>query len=355
MRIQHSKPTLSEKEVKAVSNVIASGYIAEGECTRTFEKKAAKYVGVDYASATNNGSSALHLALLALGIGEGDEVIIPTYTCPSVLHTVNNVKATPILCDVNLTDFNISLEDIEKKITEKTAGIIVPHMFGLPADIKKIKKFSIKIIEDCAQSFGATIGKKRVGNFGDIAITSFYATKMMTTGQGGMTFTKSKKLQDRIEVLKDYDMKRYPHQGKYKTRFNYAMTDIQAAMGRVQLDRLDGFIKKRKKIAGEYSKSLLNQGFQLPTDIGDRKHTYYRYIIRAEKDNNHIIKALRERGIESYPGGSHILHRYLGLDKKDFDSAEILKKRSISVPIFPTLSKLELEYIVNTLKSTIRY
>jgi perosamine synthetase len=249
--IPHSRPTLGEEEVKAVAEVIKSGHIAEGEVVARFEKTFAGKMGVQHAVAVNSGTAALHLALLAMGIGPEHEVIIPSYVCTALLHAVQYVGARPVPAEIDPLTYNIDPDDVQKRITTRTRAIIVPHLFGAAADLDKLLKLDVPIIEDCAQAVGGTYHQKLLGTFGDIAIFSFYATKVMATGEGGMVTSKSPEIIERIRDLKTYDGKEAD-----KVRYNYKMTDVQAALGEVQLGRLDDFIEQRRKIARQYVKHL---------------------------------------------------------------------------------------------------
>ena len=249
--IQHSKPYLDETDINSVINVMQSGYIAEGDLVKKFEKQVSRYIGVNDGIATNSGTSALHLALIALKIQKGDEVIVPSYVCTALLNAIKYVQASPVITDVNVDEGNICVQDIKNKITQKTKAIILPHMFGLAADIHEIQELGIPIIEDCAQSIGAEYHDKKVGSFGELSIFSFYATKMICTGEGGMILSNSKELLERIRDLHNYDFK-----PDYKVRYNYKLTDLQAALGISQMNHLPHFIKKRQQIAGIYNKEF---------------------------------------------------------------------------------------------------
>ena len=249
--IPHSRPTLGEEEVKAVAEVIKSGHIAEGEVVQRFEKTFAGKMGVQDAAAVSSGTAALHLTLLALGIGSDDEVIIPSYVCTALLHAIQYVGARPVLAEIDSKTYNIDPDDVQRRITIRSKAIIVPHMFGLAANLDKLLKLEVPIIEDCAQAVGGTYHQKPLGSFGDAAIFSFYATKMMATGEGGMVTSNSTEFIKRVRDLRTYDQKPAD-----KVRYNYKMSDVQAALGEMQFARLNDFITRRKKIAQRYFKSL---------------------------------------------------------------------------------------------------
>ena len=183
--IPHSRPTLDQKEELAVAAILSSGQVVQGEETQRFETALASEIGVVGAAAVSSGTAALHLALLALEIGEGDEVVIPSFVCPALLNAIRYVRATPVLADINREAFNIDVRDLERRLTGKTRAIIVPHMFGLPADIDDITALGIPVIEDCAQSLGSRYRGAPTGSFGVLSVFSFYATKVICTGEGG--------------------------------------------------------------------------------------------------------------------------------------------------------------------------
>ena len=220
MVIPHSRPTLDGGDVSSVSEVIRSGQIVQDEVVGEFEKKVAKYIGVNGAAATSTGTSALHLSLLALGIKKGDHVAIPGFVCSALLNVVKYVGAHPILVDVDPETYNIDVHDLRKKIKKTTRAIILPHQFGLPADIDEVMSLGVPVIEDCAQAIGAVYKGEKTGSFGTLSCFSFYATKVLSTGEGGMVVSNSRKLLKKIRDLREYDNKK-----NYSIRYNYKMTD----------------------------------------------------------------------------------------------------------------------------------
>ena len=342
--IPHSRPTIEKDDIEAVRRVMRSLQIAIGPKTREFEKKLSAYIGVKDAVATSSGTTALHLALKCLSVEKGDEVILPAGVCSSLVHCVYYCGAKPVLVDVNLDDLNISVKEVKQKITSKTKAIIVPHMYGMPANMKALKDFDIPLIEDCAHAIGASYGNKKVGNIGDAAMFSFYATKMMTTGEGGMLTFKSKRLLERARKLREYKI-----QKSYSLQYNYKMTDLQAAMGITQLEKLPRFIRKRKELAESYNQNLNSIPATLPQLEG---RVFYRYIIRLEKTNvNKIVKRLEKCCVASQCP-VHPLHRYLNL--KGLKNAEKLMRTALSIPIYPTLTEKEFSTVVKVLKTEVK-
>lgn len=318
-----------------------SGRHATGETVREFEKRLAAFVKTKGAAAENSGTAALHTALLALGVKEGGEVIMPSFVCTAVLNAVNYTAAKPVIADINEDDFNISYESVSKKITKKTKAIIIPHMFGLPTDIKPFLMLGPPIIEDCAQALGARHRNGRpAGSQGSISIFSFYATKLISTGHGGMLASSSSRLLERARDLLDFDNRK-----SYKVRFNYKMTDFQAGLGISQLAMLEGFIKRRKAIAAYYDERFKNLPVVLPHG---ENHIYHRYVVRVNKPAAPFIRMLVKGGIEAKRGVFKPLHRYLGLAASDFPATEKIFKETLSIPIYPALKEKEKKTVADT-------
>ena len=342
--IPHSRPTLGVEEMRAVTDVISSGYIAEGVTVQKFEHSFAEYLSVRHAVATNSGTSALHLALLALEVGPGDEVIIPSYVCSALLNAVNYTGATPVLADICPKTCNLEAADIKKRISTRTRAIIVPHLFGLPADLNSLMALDVPIIEDCAQAVGSEYVQRPVGTFGIAAVYSFYATKVITTGEGGMVVSNSKGIADRIRDLKTYDQK-----NDYKIRFNYKMTDFQAALGLGQLQRLDSFIRRRRIIAGQYTRAFDSLGLNLPAQ--DSGHIFFRYVLGLDMDSGAFIQTLASKGVGCDRPIYLPLHRQL--KQKSCPASEEAWKNSISIPIYPSLTDEEVTIVIDAVTSTL--
>jgi perosamine synthetase len=335
--IPHSRPTLGEAEIQAVTEVIRSGHIAEGQVVQRFEEAFAQKMGVEHAVATSSGTAALHLALLAMDIGPGDEVIIPSYVCAALLHAVQYVGARPVPAEIDPSTFNIDPADVQKRITPRTRALIVPHMFGLAADLNELLKMDVPIIEDCAQAVGGTYRQKPLGSFGDIAVFSFYATKVMATGEGGMITANSPDIIEHIRDLKIYDNK-----DADKVRYNYKMTDVQAALGEVQLERLDGLIETRRKIAFQYLDTMKSLEIDLPSK--DEGHIYFRFVIGVDPDCGWHLQKLGQKGIGCARPVFLPIHRHLKID--GYPVTDKAWERSLSVPIYPSLSTAEIEQVI---------
>lgn len=341
MRIPHSLPTLGEEEARGLTEVLLSGRISTGEEVVRFESEMAQYLGLKGGVATSSGTAALHLVLLALGVKEGDEVICPSFTCTALLNAISYCQATPIVVDIDEENMNISLEATKQALTRRTAAIILPHMFGHPVEgMEGFLSLGLPVIEDCAQSLGTIYKGRLTGTWGTAAVLSFYATKVITTGQGGMILSQDEGLLARIRDLRAYDKKKV-----YKTRYNYCMTDLQGRMGRIQLGKLPSFLKRRQELAQVYQRHLKEiKGITLPPAGG----IYYRYVVRLMgKDLKMVIDKLHAEGIEAQPPVFLPLHRNLGL--KGFAATEKVFAQALSLPIYPRLTEAEVDYIAGTL------
>ena len=344
--IPHSRPTIDKADILDVASVLRSGNIAQGSVVEKFEQELAGYIGVKSGVATSSGTAALHLALIALDITRKDTVALPSYVCTAVLNAVNYVGASPLLIDTHPDTFNMDVEDLKRRLTPQVKAIIVPHSFCLASDLEEIIALGIPIIEDCAQSIGATYRNRLTGSFGNISIFSFYATKMITTGEGGMVVSNSEELLGKIRDLRDYDNK-----GNYGTRYNYKMTDFQAALGRSQLKKLNHFIEIRRKIAQRYTIELKNF-CSLPVNYGnDSKHIYYRYTIKLSRDVGSFLKLSKEKGINCERPVFKPLHRYLNLS--GFINTDSVWEKTVSIPIYPTLTEKNIHIIIEFVKNTV--
>jgi dTDP-4-amino-4,6-dideoxygalactose transaminase len=312
---------------------------------KRFEEELAHYIGVKRAVATSSGTSALHLALLALDIKEGDEVLIPSYVCSALLNAILYVGAQPVLVDCH-ENYNISPEDFRRRLTNRTKACIIPHLFGHPAPIDELRAKGIRIIEDIAQSIGGEYKGRKLGSWGDIAVVSFYATKMITTGEGGAVLSNDADFMERIRELREYD-----EFGEYKVRFNYKMSDIAASIGIVQLEKLPSFIERRREIASFYSEELKDLNISLPPEDEPHSHSvYYRFVIRVKKLEE-VRRKMLAKGIECKRPVYKPIHRYFSLP--DYPMTDFIYETALSIPIYPSLSDSQVEYIASSLREAI--
>jgi perosamine synthetase len=344
--IPHSRPTLDDADAQAVLAVMKSGLLVQGEQVAGFEVALSSFIGVRHGAAVSSGTAALHLSLIALGVGTGDEVIIPSYVCSALLHAVHYVGALPVFADIEEDTFNISAADIKKRITKKTAVIIVPHLFGLSANLTEILSFGIPVIEDCAQSLGSHYMGRCTGSFGVLSVFSFYATKMIATGEGGMVLSNDAGLIERIKDLRAYD-ERHDHQ----LRFNYKMTDLQAALGRNQLKKIDLFMSRRRDIAGRYDRMLKNTGVRIPFTPPDCSHIYYRYCV-LDGQATRFMDEMNQEGIACRRPVFKPLHRCM--NRGGYGATDRIWEKAVSIPIYPSLTDEEVMKIGNAVEKCLR-
>ncbi len=356
MMIPIAKPLLDEREIDAVSNVLRSGMIAEGAQVAKFEAAFAEYIGVEHAVAVNSGTAALHAALLAYGIGAGDEVITTSFSFIATANSILFTSAKPVFADIEEDTFNIDTNDILDKITPETKALMPVHLYGHPADMKAIMEIAedhnLIVIEDACQAHGASYGGTNVGSFGTGGF-SFYPTKNMTTSEGGMITTDDKTVADRARMVRSHGSKqRYLHE---IVGYNLRMTDISAAIGLVQLDKLDDFTSMRQKNAKVLSDGLRNiDGITIPSIRNDCEHVFHQYTIRAENRDD-LATVLNKAGVGTgmyYPIPIHKqpVYKELGYDDK-LPECEKAAMEAISLPVHPGVSKDELNEIIENVKN----
>ena len=293
------KPVISEEEKKAVIAVLDSGMIASGEQVEQFENRFAEYIGVNHAIASSSGTTALHTALTASGIAPGDKVITTPFTFIASANSILYCGAEPIFVDIDTRTFNIDPERLEDALKENddVKAILVVHLFGLPCDMPRIaelaEKYGVKVIEDCAQAHGAAINGRKVGSLGVAAAFSFYPTKNMTTGEGGMVVTNDQEIMERCRKLINHGRSgRYLHD---TLGYNYRMTNIAAAIGLGQLSRLDKLNSRRIANAGYLSEHLSTLGWlEVPFVPEDSVHVFHQYTVKAESSKRDLLAENRK-------------------------------------------------------------
>jgi perosamine synthetase len=350
MQINLGKPQVGLTELMAVSKVLRSKNLSQGDEVRGFELEFSKIVGERNCVAVNSGTSALHLAITSLGIGPGDQVILPSFTFAATANSVRLAGAEPIFVDIDYKSFNIDPDLITNAITKKTRAIIVVHLYGLPANMDKILQISARykllVIEDSAQAHLAQIGNRQVGTFGNAAAFSFYATKNMTTAEGGMVVFEADADAKYARMLRNQGMER-----RYENEivgFNLRMTEIQAAIGRVQLKKLPRWTDMRINNANYFDGNL--QGYvDVPSVPVNFKHVYHQYTIKvpAEKRTK-LMNKLNSNGIQTgiyYPNPVHTLKPFLN-QKFELPITTLSASQVLSIPIHPKLNKRQLRYMV---------
>jgi dTDP-4-amino-4,6-dideoxygalactose transaminase len=329
--------------VRAVARVLRSGLLAQGAQVAGFEAEVGDWLGLPPGVAVSSGTAALHLALLGLGVGRGDEVILPSYVCVAPLHAVEYVGATARLADVDPATYNLDPADVRRRLTRRTRAIIVPHQFGLPADLESLLAFGIPVIEDCAQAIGARYHERPVGTFGTVSVVSFYATKLLTTGEGGMLLSRDRRLLGRLRDRRDYDERR-----RHAVRYNYKLTDFQAALGRSQLRRLPAMLARRAAIAERYRRGWAGLPIALPPRGHGYSHAYHRFVIGAPMAAGTAARRLAGLGVTARPPVYRPIHLTLGLE--GFPGATHAYRRALSVPLYPALTSREEAVVLRALQ-----
>jgi dTDP-4-amino-4,6-dideoxygalactose transaminase len=346
-----AKPLLGEEEKKAVKEVLESGMIACGPKVKEFERQFASFVETKHAVATTSGTTALHLALVSLGVNKGEEVILPSFSFIATANAVLFCNAIPVFCDVNPKTFNINVEKIESLITKKTKAIMPVHLYGQPADMKPILDIAhnhgLHVIGDAAQAHGAKYDYKMVGGFGDVECFSFYPTKNMTTGEGGIITTNHSDIAERLYSLRNHGREKtkwgYEHG---RLAYNYRMTDVAAAIGIEQLKKLPEFNRKRREHARYFNEKL--EHVEIPYVLENVEHVYHQYTIKSN-DRESLIQRLRNNEIGFgiyYPKPLHLYPHLKQFGNDNLTKSEILADKVLSLPVHPDLNNQDLEKIV---------
>lgn len=368
MNIPITKPYFDEKEAAAAAKVIKSGWVAQGPETKEFENKLAEYVCSKYAVAVSSGTTALHLALLASGIGNGDEVIVPSFSFIATANVVLYAGAKPVFVDIDPGTYNIDPRQIIKIITKNTKAIIAVHQVGLPAYLDEInntaKENSIHVIEDAACALGSVYKNKKIGNSDNLVCFSFHPRKIITTGEGGAITSNNNKYEDLLRKLRNQGMSVSTHERHSANKitfeeypvigYNYRMTDIQAAVGSVQLSKIDEIINKRRALAKKYNNAFIeNKHIEIPYVPENSETTYQSYILRIKDTSpvtrDGLMKKLLDKGI-STRRGVQAIHRekaYVEMfGKISLPETEKAADRTITLPLYPQMTDEEHKYII---------
>ncbi len=364
----------TQAEIDAVTNTIKSGWLTTGNISHKLEDRFCRYVDADYGAAVGSCTAGLHLALKVLGLSKGDEVITTPFTFVASTEAILHCGARPVFADIDPVTLNIDPKDIERKITKRTKAIVPVHIAGLPCRMDKImglaKKHKLSIVNDSAHAIGAEFKGKKIGAYGDLSSFSFYATKNLTTAEGGIVTTNNKNLAEEIRVLSLHGMdkkawKRYLEHGSWyyevvSLGYKYNLADMNAALGLAMMDRLDTLQKKRERAASWYDEMLGKfEEIELPARDKDSRHAWHLYIIKLNLDKLKIdrdkfIRELTENGVGT---SVHFIPLFLqpfykgkfGLSQRKFPGAMSAFERVISLPFYPDLRKAEVKYVADTI------
>lgn len=366
-----NEPLLNGNEKKYLCECIDTGWISsEGPFVREFEDKMSKKVGREYGIAVSNGTAALEVAVQALGIGAGDEVIMPTFTIISCAMAVTKLGAVPVLVDSDIDSWNMKVDEIEDKITDRTKAIMIVHLYGLPVETDKVlalaKKYDLKVIEDAAEMHGQTYNGQPCGSFGDISTFSFYPNKHITTGEGGMIVTDNEELAERCRSLRNLCFRkdfRYVHD---EISDNYRFTNLQAAIGLAQLERVDEFVERKRDMGRYYTEKLKDiDGLMFPiekTDYAENIYWVYGLVLDREidADNKMVQKLLSEEGIGSrtffWCMHEQPVYRNMGLfENENYPIAEYLARKGFYIPSGLALTREQMDIVIDKLKKIMNY
>lgn len=375
--IPYGRQYIDDEDIKAVIEVLKSDYLTTGPKIEEFENILADYVGARYAVAISNGTAALHSACFAAGIEEGDEVITSPITFAASANAVLYCGGEPVFADINSKTYNIDLDDIKRKITDRTKAIIPVHYTGQPCDMDNILKianeYDLTVIEDGAHALGGEYKGKKIGSIGDMTTFSFHPVKHITTGEGGAITTNDKELYEKLIMFRTHGITRESdklindeapwYYEQHHLGFNYRMTDIQATLGISQMKKLDVFLEKRRNLVQIYNEELKKiDGIVKPYQLESTNSAWHLYVIRLElhkikTERRTIFEELRKRNIgvnvHYIPVYYHPYYQKLGYKKGLCPNAEKFYDSVITIPLYPMMSKADIKYIVNSIEEIV--
>jgi len=352
------QPHLGGREKEYVNQCLDSTWISSrGEFISRFENAFAQYIGAEHATTVSNGTVALHLAMVALGLGPGDEVIVPTLTYIASVNTIMQTGASVVFAESLADTWNVSVEDIKSRITERTKAVMVVHLYGLACDMDDLVTLcnarNLLLIEDCAEAFGSLYKGRHVGTFGDVATFSFFGNKTITTGEGGMVVCKNKETHERACHLKSQGVSKEREYWHDELAYNYRMTNICAAIGLAQLEQADSIIARKRQIADWYREALAGLPLALHAEQPGTRHSYWMCsILLDDSDQRQGLRDwLKEKGVETRPLFSPAHTMPHCKTDETFPVAEYLSVRGVNLPSYPTLSRDQVQQVADEIRS----
>lgn len=360
-------PLTGAEELALVAEVLESGYLTQGPKVVELEKLVTGYVGTDFGFATSSATTGIHLALHAVGVKPGDEVIIPDFSFPATANAVIQQGAVPVFVDIDLATFNMNPALIETAITERTAAIMPVHAFGLPADMDAINavaaKHGLPVIEDAACALGGIYKGRQAGSLGTAGVFSFHPRKIITTGEGGIITTSDVAMADQIRVLRTHGSERGSHFMSFvDAGYNYRLSDVLGAIGVAQMARLDYIVERRQELGRRYAELLQNvAGVSAPIVPEGTRHAYQSYVALLDEgiDRNRVIDLMRERDIETTLG-TYSMHlqpyfsERFGIDDALLPMATRAHHSALTLPLYPQMSDADLQRVCDTLSEVVR-
>lgn len=358
---------MGQTELDEVRAVLESGQLSQGPKVAEFEARVARYTSTSYAFATSSCTTAMHLCLAVLGIGPGDEVIVPDFTFPATANVVVQQGAVPVLVDIDLDTYNVDPDELARALTPRTRAIMAVDLFGLPADMDPVASFAaehgLPVIEDAACSLGATYKGRQCGSLADLGCFSFHARKVVTTGEGGMVVTNRSDLAERLQLLRSHGGVRQDNRFTFEEAgFNYRLSDLQAGVGIAQMNRLPELVARRRMLAARLGEALASvPGVTTPMEPEWAGHAYQAFvcILEGSVSRNGVIAGLRERGVESTLG-TYALHaqpffsRTFGYAPGQLPRSYEAFRRSIALPFYPQMEEAERAFLVETVRAVLQ-
>ncbi len=365
-RVPLARPLLGDDELAEVDGILRSGQVSRGLKVTEFEQLVAEYLGVRYAFATTSCTTALHLSLVVLGIGAGDEVLVPDFTFPATANVVAQQGATPVLVDIDLSTYNVDPNELAKHLTTRTRAVMPVHLFGLAAEMDPIIEFArehgLAVVEDAACALGATYRARACGAFGDAACFSFHARKVITTGEGGMIVTDREDLAEQIQVLRNHGGVRANNRFQFRAAgFNYRLSDIQAAVGVAQMRRLPDLLDRRQRLATRYMEALSTvEGVDVVPRATEGRHTYQAFVVLLAEgiDRDAVIAHMAGAGIETTLG-TYALHAQpffqesYGCVAGQLGASYAAFRRTLALPLYPEMDESDVDRSVRALETAI--
>lgn len=360
-RVRLTVPDVRFEEVEQeLRDVLASGWLTNGAKVAAFEAAVATKAGTKHALATSSGTAALHLALLAMGVGPGDEVIVPDYTFPATANSVLHCGATPVMADVDVQTYNMDLDDAASRVTPRTKAIMPVHQFGLPADMDRVRELAeekdLLILEDAACAIGATWKGRQCGSFGDAAAFSWHPRKVLTTGEGGMVTTDDDRIAAHVRDWRNHGMVSVPHGRAFVAPgYNFRLDELSGALGVAQMRKLDSMVKRRRELASRLTRGLRDIPWMaVPAEPADAQHAWQSYVVvlAEDVDRASIVRQLGEMGIEA-TGGAPAIHLepyHRALARGPLPGSALLARRSVTLPLFSRMSDAECERVIEAMR-----